>query len=108
GLKVMDTATPKQWVYLAPNPKSHWRQLFVKGTSYLARDLYALYVDPEGPRTPEQVAEAYGVPVEAVREAIAYCDSDPPEMRQDIAESDAWFEAQGLNGSAQPPASKQR
>jgi hypothetical protein len=45
--------------------------------------------------------------VEAVREAIAYCESDPPEMRQDLAESDAWFEAQGLNGPARPPAGKQ-
>src|SRR5258707_4701342 len=75
GRLKMDATSPKQWLYLAPNPKSHWRQLFVKGTEFLARDLYALYLDEEEPKTPAQVAEAYGVPVEAGHQAIAYCES---------------------------------
>jgi hypothetical protein len=98
----MDTSTAKHWVYLAPNPKSYLRQLFVKGTEFAAHDLYVLYVDDEEPMTPEEIAEGYGVPVGAVHEAIAYCQSDPPEIRQDIADSDAWFAAHGLDN---PPAS---
>jgi hypothetical protein len=91
----MDTALPKPWVYLAPNPKSYLRQLFVKGTEFTAHDLYVLSVDDETPMTKEQIAEAYGVPVSAVEEAIAYAQSDPAEIRQDIADSDAWFAAHG-------------
>jgi len=33
--------------------------------------------------TPEEVAESYDLPLEAVREAIEYCQSDPPEIRED-------------------------
>jgi hypothetical protein len=87
----MSTSNPNGWVHLTRDPNSYWRQLFVKGTEFLARDLYAQYVDPDQPMTPEQIAENYGVPVEAVREAIAYCESDPPEIRQDLADQEAWF-----------------
>ena len=89
----MSTSPPKQWVYLVPNPKSYLRQLFVKGTDFPAWDLYAATAHPDEPMTPEQVAEDYGIPVEAVREAIAYCQSDPPEVRQDFADQEAWLKA---------------
>ena len=108
----MDTATPKQWVYLAPNPKSYLRQLYVKGTDFTAHDLFVLSVDDEEPMTKEQIAEAHGVPVSAVEEAIAYAQSDPPEIRQDIADSNAWFAAHGYEtpaGSTAPePNERQR
>jgi hypothetical protein len=92
----MNTKQASSWTYLAPNPKSYWRQLFVKGTDFLARDLYALSISPEEPMRPEEIAVAYGVPVEAVQEAIAYCQSDPPEIRQDIEAQDAFLAAKGL------------
>jgi uncharacterized protein (DUF433 family) len=92
----MDTSQASPWVYLTPNPKSYWRQLFVKGTDFLARDLYVLYISPEDPMTAEEIAAAYGVPVEAVQEAISYCQSDPPEIRQDVEAQDAFLAAKGL------------
>ena|ERR1700687_6091340 len=96
----METSPTRQWKFLAPNPKSYLRQLFVNGTDFVAWDLYVLAKDEEQPMTPEQIAEGYGVPVEAVHEVIAYCESNPPEVRQDLAESDAWFEAHGYNTPA--------
>ena len=51
----------------------------------------------EEPRTLEQIAEDYNLPVEAVREAIAYCDSDPVEIREDFAQEEAIMEAAGMN-----------
>jgi hypothetical protein len=71
----------------------------VKGTDFPARDFYSLCADEEEPMTPAEVAEAYGVPVEAVHEAIAYCRSDPLEMRQDFEDQEAWMAARGLNES---------
>ena len=35
--------------------------------------------------TPEEIAREYDLPVEAVKEAIAYCQTDPPEIREDFA-----------------------
>lgn len=49
------------------------------------------------PRTPEQIAVGYNVPVEAVKEPIAYCESDPPELLKDYRREEALMEASGMN-----------
>jgi uncharacterized protein (DUF433 family) len=76
------STTATQYAYLAPNPKSSYRQLFVKGTRIRARILYGRHMC-EDRCTVEQIAEDFQLPIEAVREAIAYCESDPPEIRED-------------------------
>jgi hypothetical protein len=88
---------PGAWVWLGPNPKSNYRQLFLKGTRIRAEAVYALTVDGSEPWTPEQVAEEMNLPLEAVREAIAYCVSDPPEVREDRRREEALMEATGMN-----------
>src|SRR5438067_1468554 len=68
--------TPRNWKYLEPHPCSNYRQLFIKGRRIKASDLYAWY-DPEGdPKmTAEDLAKDFDLPLEAVLEAIAYCES---------------------------------
>jgi uncharacterized protein (DUF433 family) len=83
--------------YLERNPKSNYKQLFVKGTRVRARILYGHYMSEEEPMTAEEIAADYGLPVEAVREAIAYCDTDPVEIREDFAHEEAIMEATGMN-----------
>ena len=83
----MSTAT--EYKYLEPNPKSSYKQLFVKGTRIRARVLYGYHMCEEEPRTPEQIAEDYNLPVKAVKEAIAYCESDPPALLEDYRREDA-------------------
>ena len=89
--------TSTDWVYLAPNPNSANRQLFIKGTRIRARVLYGLFMSVEGPMPPEEIAADYGLPLEAVKEAIAYCQSDPPEIAEDFAREEARMEATGMN-----------
>jgi hypothetical protein len=60
-----------EYKYLQPKPGSNYRQLFVNGR-IRAEILYRETVGPE-PLTPEEVAREYGLPVEAVAEAIDYC-----------------------------------
>lgn len=86
-----------QYTHLAPNLKSSYRQLFIKGTRITARTLYGQYMSAEEPRTPEEIAADYNLPVEAVHEAIAYCQTNPPEIALDMAEEEALMEAQGMN-----------
>jgi uncharacterized protein (DUF433 family) len=88
-------ATP--WKYLESNPKSAYKQLFVKGTRLRARVLYGLFLSEEEPRTPEQLAADYALPIEAVREAIAYCQSNPPEIEEDFRREEALLDATGMN-----------
>ena len=93
----MSAASPStSYVHLAPNPKSAYRQLFVNGTRIRARVLYGWYACTE-PRTPEEIAADYNLPVEAVKECIAYCESNPPELLADYAREEALMEASGMN-----------
>ena len=62
----------------------------------MARILYGMYVNDEDPRTPEEIAAAFGLPVQAVHEAIAYCESDPPEIREDWEREEANVRARAL------------
>ncbi len=86
-----------QYKFLERNPKSNYKQLFIKGTKIFARTLYGRYMSEEEPMTPEEIAEDYSLPIEAVREAIAYCDTDPVAIRQDFAREEAIMEATGMN-----------
>lgn len=90
------STTSTGYQHLAPNPNSSYRQLFVKGTRIPARALFGLYAG-EDQFTPEEIAADYGLPVEAVREAIAYCESNPPELLDDYARDEALMEATGMN-----------
>jgi uncharacterized protein (DUF433 family) len=96
----MSTSPPSHWKYLARDPKStSYRQLFIKGRRIRATTLYDMSLpSEEGPgMTPEEIAADYDLPVEAVLEAIAYCASDPPEIRRDIEMDEALSEATGMN-----------
>jgi uncharacterized protein (DUF433 family) len=84
------------YVHLAPNPKSAYKQLFVKGTRIRARVLYGWYACEE-PMMPEEIAREFQLPVEAVREAIAYCESNPQELLEDYTREEAMSEAAGMN-----------
>ena len=92
----MDTAsTTTAWQYLAPNPKSSYKQLFVRGTR-TARTLYGWHAGPEA-ATPEFIAEQFNLPVEAVLESIAYCESNPPELLNDYAREQAMIDARAAS-----------
>jgi uncharacterized protein (DUF433 family) len=86
-----------EYRYLAPKPGSSYKQLFIKGRRISARALYGDFMRTEDPVTIEQIATDYQLPIEAVREAIEYCQSDPPELRRDIARDNAIMEASGMN-----------
>src|SRR5947208_17135805 len=83
--------------YLARKPKSNYKHLFIKDRWISARTLYGKYAREEEPMTPEEIAADYNLPLEAVLEAIAYCESNPPEILQDWAREEAVLEATGMN-----------
>lgn len=83
--------TTTAYDHLAPRHGSRYRQFFVRGRKLRAETLYRATIGPE-PMTPEQVAEDYGVPVEAVREAIGYS-LDHTELLRREREAD-WAESE--------------
>lgn len=97
-----------KYQYLARKPGSSYHQLFIKGRRISARALYGDYMRTEDPVTMEQIAADYQVPVEAVREAIEWCQSDPPELRRDLAREEAIMEAAGMNDPVYTVTGKRR
>ena len=93
----MAQSSANNWQYLAPNPKSFYKQLFVKGTRIRAEVIYGLTVDGDEHLTPEEIASDFDLPLEAVREAIAYCQACPADIERDHAAEEALMEATGMN-----------
>lgn len=93
----MNPTTTTSWKHLAPNPKSLYTQLFIKDTRIRARILYGMYMSAEEPMTPEEIAADFNLPVEAIKEAIAYCQSDPPEIKKDFEREERLMAATGMN-----------
>ena len=90
-----------EWKYLgAARPARATRQLCIKGKRIWAWTLYCEFMSAKEPRTPEQLATDWDVPLAAVQEAIAYCQSDPPELREDHRKDDLLAEATGMNDPA--------
>jgi uncharacterized protein (DUF433 family) len=93
----MSTPTPTNWKYLEPRPCSLYRQLFIKGTRIRAEVLSWDRDREEEPWSAEEIAEQYGLPLEAVKEALAYCDSNPPEIEEDHRREEMLDEATGIS-----------
>lgn len=85
---------PNSYQYLEPRTGTRFRQLFFKGRRLSAEDLYRQTIG-EDPRTPEEVAEDFDVPVDAVREAINYCTHHEELLRrereEELARSEEFF-----------------
>ena len=97
----METAT--NWKYLAHKPKSNYRQLFIRDRWVAARTVFGQAVG-DGARTPEQLATDFRVPLEAVLEAIAYCESGPAEIIEDWQREESSIEKVAATRSVMPPA----
>ena len=93
----MNPSTATTWKYLERDSKSSYKQLSIKGRRIRARTLYGMYMSAEEPRTPEEIAADFNLPLEAVKEAIAYCQSDPPEIKEDFEREERIMEATGMN-----------
>ncbi|HTU18487.1 MAG TPA: DUF433 domain-containing protein [Gemmataceae bacterium] len=73
--------------------------MFIKGTRIRAEVIYRLSVSRE-PMTAEEIAADYGLPLEAVKEAIAYGASDPPEIDAHRRGEERVKQATGMNDAA--------
>ncbi|MBI3330256.1 MAG: hypothetical protein HYZ81_26555 [Nitrospinae bacterium] len=91
-------ATQVQYQYLEPRSRSHYRQFWIKGRHIRAEVLYRLTVGAE-PRTPEEVAQDYDLPVEAVQEAIDYAVRNQELLQEERAREASRMQQLGLDQS---------
>jgi len=90
-------ATSTQYRFLERDPHSVYEQLSIKGRRIKARTIYGQHVNAEEPRTVEQLAKDWDLPIAAIEEAIAYCRSNPPEILRDFEREEALMVASGMN-----------
>lgn len=69
---------------------TRYQQFFVKGKSYTAERIYRETIGLD-PRTPEQVAQDFDLPLDAVLEAIDYCERNADLLRKEREEKLARF-----------------
>lgn len=86
---------PAGYKYLQPKVGSRYQQLAVNGR-IRAEILYRETLGPEA-LTPEQVAKEYNLPVEAVREAIQYCEQNRDLLDAERAREQTTIEARGFD-----------
>jgi uncharacterized protein (DUF433 family) len=96
----MPTKTPTQYQHLEPRPGSNYRQLFLKGRRIRAAVVDEAIHGPD-PRTPEEFARDYQVPLEAVLEALDYVAQNRPLIEQERDREAAKLRARGFDGPAQ-------
>lgn len=89
-------AVNRDYQYLGRRDGSSYRQYFVKGRRLLATTLFSEARGPDS-ATPEEVAEDYDVPVEAVYEAIDYCARNFDLLVKESEEAKAWERARGYD-----------
>jgi hypothetical protein len=89
--------------YLARKPGSVNRQLYVRDRWVAARTLYGALFGDEA-RIPEEIAVDYDLPLEAVQEAIAWCETDPQELHDDFEAEEALDRAMSASADAQTSA----
>ncbi len=93
--------TRGQYQHLDPRPGSQYRQLWVKGRHIRTEVLYRLTVGVE-PRTPEEIAQDYDLPVEIVHEAIDYARHNQALLEAERAREEARMQRLDLH---KPPLS---
>jgi uncharacterized protein (DUF433 family) len=91
----MTPNAPTQYQYLEPRPGSNYRQLFLKGRRIRAAVIDEGIHGPD-PRTPEEFAEDFQIPLEAVLEALDYVAKNRPLIEQERDREAANLRARGL------------
>ena len=88
-----------QYQHLEARPGSNYRSLWLKGRRIRATVVDEVVHGPD-PRTPEEFAEEYQVPIEAVLEALDYAARNQPLIQQERDREVARMRAMGLDKPA--------
>ena len=97
----MTTSTATKYRHLEPRPGSNYRQLFLKGRRIRAAVVHEAVHGPD-PYTPEEFARDYGVPPEAVREALDYVAENRALIEAERDREAADVRARGLDRPPPP------
>jgi uncharacterized protein (DUF433 family) len=96
----MTTNPQTQYQHLEARPGSNYRQLWLKGRRIRAAVVDEVVHGPD-PRTPEEFAQEYQVPLEAVLEALDYVARNRPLIEQERDREAARIRAREIKEAGQ-------
>ncbi|MGP0064548.1 MAG: hypothetical protein ACLQGP_13245, partial [Isosphaeraceae bacterium] len=94
------TETQPQYQHLEARPGSNYRQLWLKGRRIRAAVFYEEIHGPE-PRTPEELARDYEIPLEVILEALDYATRNLPLIEQERQREAARIRAREMREAGQ-------
>jgi uncharacterized protein (DUF433 family) len=97
----MTTTAETQYEHLEPRPGSNYRTLFLKGRRIRATIVDEVVHGPD-PCTPEEFAQGFQVPLEAVLEALDYVARNRSLIEQERDHETARLRARGLLDGPKP------
>ena len=87
--------TKTQWKYLEQRPSSWRQQLYIKGRKLRAHTVWSDMIVNQW--SEEETAYNWDLPVEAVREAIEYCESHQELLKREAEEERRYLEEHGVS-----------
>jgi uncharacterized protein (DUF433 family) len=91
----MSTSSEKQYQHLEARPGSVYKQLWLKGRRIRTGHVWEIVHSPDYP-TPEEVAEDYRIPIEAIREALDYVEHNMELIEQERQRDTDRLRAMGI------------
>lgn len=84
-----------QWQYLESRPNSWKKQLYIKGRKLTARTVWSDMIANQW--SPQQTAWNWDLPLEAVSEAIEYCQTHQELLAHEAQEERRYLEEQEVS-----------
>jgi uncharacterized protein (DUF433 family) len=97
----ISTTTDQTYQYLEHRPGSNYREMFLKGRRIRASVVDGWIHGPD-PMTPEEFAQDFRVPLEAVHEALDYAARNRDLIEQERDREAANIRARGLDRPRRP------
>ncbi len=89
-----NNTTKTQWQYLESRPSSWRKQLYLKGRKLTAFTVWSDMIANED--TIDETAENWDLPLEAIREAIEYCETNQELLKSEAEEERRYLEERGV------------
>lgn len=83
-----------EWRFLVARPHQWRRELFVKGTRIPASTVWIGMLTNKF--SLEEAANSWDIPIDAVREAVKYCEENRDLLRMEAAEERQFLESKGI------------
>lgn len=90
-----EAQSDETWQFLAPYPQSWRKQLYIKNRKLPASIVWGDMIVNE--MTPEESAEDWNLPLEAVQEAIQYCETHKELLDLEAEEERKYLQEQGVS-----------